>query len=345
MWSEFWKRRTSGRDGVARAVWATVCIAAGVAAALSPAGSLAREPGASDNYFPGSTVDAPVGALPPGITEINYFTYYSGEAVDAHGNKLGYSVSSQAYVSQFWWNPNIKILGANYGAFILQPFANAQVDNRSDPALVKLGTSSEFGAANTLFKPVNLSWNLAPNLYFSTAYGFYAPTGAYQTPVASPTKFTVNTGNNFWTFEPEIGLSYWKPGPNGYNLSAHVLYNVNSENEDTKYRSGDQLFVNLTATKSLGAFNAGIVGFYTKQTTADADYGHHYAPPFINVTSMPERLGAGPTIGGKIGPAVWDFSYMKDVWAISDTKGETLLLHVKFLDIFADGKQPLPPLK
>ena len=70
-----------------------------------------------------------------------------------------------------------------------------------------------------------------------------------------------------------MGLSYFKPGPDGYNLSLHALYNINSENEDTKYRSGDQLFLNWAATKSFGGFNAGFVGYYTKQTTADTETG------------------------------------------------------------------------
>jgi hypothetical protein len=30
-------------------------------------------------------VDLPAGTLPPGFSMTNYFTYYSGSAVDAHG--------------------------------------------------------------------------------------------------------------------------------------------------------------------------------------------------------------------------------------------------------------------
>ena len=347
MWSEFWTRRSSGRDGVVRAVRATICIAAGAAAALSPAASLAREPGTGDTFAPGSTVNLPVGELPPGVSMTNYFTYFAGSVVDAHGNKTGTDISFEAYTLQVFWNPNLKILGANYGAYILQPLVDLQLDNKSNLHLPALGKATDFAAANTLITPVNLSWTLAPHLYFSTGAGFYAPTGDYKSP---SNNLAVYTGANFWTFQPEMGLSYFKPGPDGYNLSLHALYNINSENEDTKYRSGDQLFLNWTATKSFSGFTAGFVGYYTKQTTADTDYGHAYQPPIpglplIDVTSKPERLGLGATVGGKIGPAIWDLSYMKDVHAVSDVKGDTVLLHVRFIDMLADGKQPLPPLK
>jgi hypothetical protein len=36
---------------------------------------------------------------------------------------------------------------------------------------------------------------------------------------------------------------------------------------------------------------------------------------------------------------------MKDVHAVSDTKGDTVLLHIRFIDLLADHKEPLPPLK
>jgi hypothetical protein len=203
------------------------------------------------------------------------------------------------------------------------------------------GKASDFAPANTLIAPIQLSWMLSPGLFFSAGAGVYLPTGDYKSP--SPASLQVYTGANFWTFQPELGLSYVKPGPDGHNLTLHALYNINSENTDTNYRSGDQLFLDATATKSFGGFNAGVVGFYTKQTTADANNGFSYGPNPSAVTSMPERLALGLTIGGRIGPAIWDLSYMKDVYAVSDTKGDTVLLHVNFLDMFA--KQSLPPLK
>ena len=330
------------RGGMSGPVRAGIGLAAVAALALSPAGSWAREPGVGDTFAPGSTVDLPVGSLPPGFSMTNYFTYYSGSAVDAHGNKTGTDISYEAYTAQLFWNPNLKFLGANYAAYILQPFVDLHLDNKSNPALPALGKANDFSAANTLITPLNLSWTLAPNLYLSTGAGVYLPTGDYKSPSGA---LQVYTGANFWTFQPEMGLSYFKPGPDGYNLSLHALYNTNSENADTHYRSGDQAFLNWTATKTFGGITAGFVGYYTKQTTADSDTGHAYAPSFVDVTTMPERLGLGATVGGKIGPAIWDLSWMKDVHAVSDTKGDTVLLHIRFIDMLADRKEPLPPLK
>ena len=67
-----------------------------------PAAS-AREPGAADNFAPGSSVNIPVGSIPPpGISMVNYFTSVWGPEVNAFGNNAGYDVSSIAYVMQVW---------------------------------------------------------------------------------------------------------------------------------------------------------------------------------------------------------------------------------------------------
>jgi hypothetical protein len=89
-----------------------------------PAAS-AREPGAGDNFDPGSSVNIPIGSIPPpGISMINYFPSTWGQEVNASGHNAGYDVSSSAYVMQLWWNPGVKFLGADYGAFVLQPLAD-----------------------------------------------------------------------------------------------------------------------------------------------------------------------------------------------------------------------------
>ncbi len=305
----------------------------------------AREPGAGNNVFAGATAGIPTGTIPPGISLTNYLSDYSGDSVDANGKATGLEVHSQALTMQLWWNPKVKILGADYGASVLQPLVNLRIKNTSNYHGYASGTTESTGIANTLVKPLNLSWNLAPNFFVTAGAGFYAPTGSYKSPLdfmhSGGTKIDANIGNNFWTFEPELSLSYWKPGPDGYNLTLQMLYNTNSENTDTHYTSGDQIFMNFTAVKSFGPIEAGLVGFYTKQLTADKDNGHHYAPPIVDVTTKPERFGLGPMIGGRIGPAFVDLSYMHDFSATSDTEGDTVLGHVKFVDIFG-APRPLP---
>jgi hypothetical protein len=273
------------------------------------------------------------------MSMVNYFTSGWGTEVDASGNKLGYDVSSEAYVMQLWWNPEFKLLGAEYGAFVLQPFADVRIDNRSALSIAKPGTTEQFGAANTVFKPVNLFWDLAPHLYLSVAAGVYPPDGTYTKPINTPSSFTVNIGDNFWTIEPEFGLSYREAGPNGYNVTLHGLYDTNSTNHATGYGSGDQVFFDFAATKTFGPINVGFVSYYTKQVTADRDFNHYYQPAglplgAVNVTSTPERLGLGATIGGEIGPAVVDISYLKDAIAVSDIRGSMVVVHVTLSDLF-----------
>ena len=265
----------------------------------------AREPGAGNNYPPGLLLALPVGANPPpGLHLTTFVNYYFGDAVDAHGDKLGNSVSTVAVAPRLAWVPEWTFLGASYMAFIAKPILSIDLNNTSNAAIAKRGHSTTVGLANTAWSPVNLSWNLRNGWFASVGFVFYSPDGSYTAPVNTPTEYTVNAGNNFWTLEPNLGISYLGEG---YNFTVHVAYDVNTENPTTKYRSGAQLFLDLTATKNFGNWGFGVVSYYAKQVTADVDNGHYFSPALIDVTSKPEVFALGPLISYQAGPALLNF--------------------------------------
>jgi hypothetical protein len=78
-----------------------------------------------------------------------------------------------------------------------------------------------------------LNYKVARDFNVNFRVGVYAPTGNYQVGRLA------NTGKNFWTAEPTLGLMYFGQ-KNGFEASLFTGCDFNSENQDTNYRSGDQ---------------------------------------------------------------------------------------------------------
>jgi hypothetical protein len=230
--------------------------AAGVAAfAFSPAS--AYESG-SWQTKPGSFIGASAGMPPPGIYMFNQvFTYQSNLSGPGVQNALrGARVGVQAFVDVqgFIFVPGWTFLGATYDALIVQPFV---ADSIGQPI-----NAQASGVFNTYFVPVELTWKFGTSGFVTKAgLAFYAPTGTIQG--ASGLN---NQGRPFWTFQPELALSYLA---NGWNLTAFLYEEFNTENSRTRYTTGDIFHADFTATKTFGKWTLGPVGYYVAQVTDD----------------------------------------------------------------------------
>ena len=70
--------------------------------------------------------------------------------------------------------------------------------------------------------------------------------------------------NPYTTYQPELIISYLH---DGWNLSAAMYEEFNTENRDTKYTTGNIFHVDITATKTLGKWTFGPVAYYVAQVT------------------------------------------------------------------------------
>src|SRR3954453_8905962 len=115
-----------------------------------------------------------------------------------------------------------------------------------------------------------LSWNLGNSGFFVKAgLGMCVPTG----PQPGPSGLG-NVGNPWWTFQPELVVSYLK---DGWNLTANLFQEINTANSITGYRSGDVFHAEFTAPKTIGNWTFGPVAYYAGQVTDDkssAFYGN-----------------------------------------------------------------------
>jgi hypothetical protein len=239
--------------------------AAGLAAfAFSPANAYeAGYPGWQTK--PGAFIGSSAGVPPPGIYMFNQeFTYQTnltgpGTTTLGIGNHNG--VQAAVDVQGFLFVPGWTFLGATYDAVIVQPFIMASIGS-------PLGNLPGFanqpsGAHNTYFVPVELSWKLGTSGFaVKTGLGIGAPDGTQTGPTGLG-----NVGNPWWTFQPELILSYLK---DGWNLSAALYDEINTKNTTDGYTTGDIFHADFTATKTIGKWTFGPVAYYVAQVTNDS---------------------------------------------------------------------------
>jgi hypothetical protein len=235
----------------------TLLAAAGTAAlSLSPASA------AEVNWQtkPGVLIGASAGVPPPGIYMIDQVFDYQANltgpgTTSALGGSTHTGVQAAVDVQAFLFVPGWTFLGATYDAVIAQPFVMSSVG-----APVNAQAS---GAHNTYVVPVELSWKLGTSGFVvKTGLGIYTPDGTI-TGVGG----NGNQGSPWWTFQPEILVSYLK---DGWNLTAAVYEEFNTRNSIDQYQTGDILHADFTATKTIGKWTFGPVAYYVGQVSNDS---------------------------------------------------------------------------
>lgn len=234
--------------------------------------SAAHAPAAEIGHYVGGLVNIRDYQLPaaPGVYGALYNYYYqTGRVNDANGNEkdsvtiqpgpgpgltldIDPDVDVYALVPALIWVSDWKLLGATYGALLLPTFSNASVGASLS---IQSGQgidseTSQFGIGDWYFQPIWLGWHLE-HFDFSLAYGFYAPTGKYDTePRTFPVLGTVrvesadNIGLGFWTNQFQ-GAASWYPWANKATALAIALtYEINSEKEDFHVTPGQVLSLN-----------------------------------------------------------------------------------------------------
>jgi hypothetical protein len=279
----------------------------------------AREPGQADSYPPGGTLGSSIAENPPrGFYLVNQANYSDAWVTDARTNaESGPRVRAGTESVKFIWSTPWEILGARELMFIIQPYVNI---NLSDFPELGNHTLQSSNFANTGFEPINLSWNLAGDLYASLNFGFYPPAPNYSKTSS------INIGNNFWTFEPEAAFSFVG---HGRDLTLHLVYTTNTKNPATDYRSGDQIVLEITATQTFRRAEVGLVSYLSDQVTADKNAGKFYASDLQQ--TEPFRFALGPLVGYVLGRYHFQAYFTRDLVARDGgEKGNHLWTNITF---------------
>ena len=310
-------------------------------AALS-GGPLAYEPGVHEATKGGVTIGVPTGALPPPGVYVNFNAFlYQVDVVDERGHKTGIKDNTFSPSAQLLWVPGTKLLGASYGAFIVQPY----VSNAADIPGAAIDIRNETGFHNTFISPINLSWNLGGGLFTSAGFGFYAPTGTVcnANAVLPSTAGTGCPGLDSWTFQPRWAFSYLG---DGWNITANIAYEWNTENQNTGYTSGNLLYGDFTVTKKFGNWELGPVAYFVHQTSRDRDpLGVYALFPTPIGDRKSEQFAIGGLVGYDFGPVKLNVIATEDVYARNTGDGFSVMTNLTFRLWGPDAPPKHTPLK
>lgn len=217
--------------------------------------------------YPNGAEDFMVGAVPPpGNYIINYLlNYHATDFNDGSGNNMipGFKLNVWADVVRWIHITDYTILGGNYGFHVFLPILDVDVTVPGPPS------SHETNIGDVIFSPFIVAWHHSKNLHsVMSLVDIYAPTGSYDK------NRLANTSLNYWTFEPVYAVSYLSD--EGWEGSIKFMYDWNTTNNDTDYKSGQAFHFDYTVGKHFPGWAVGVGGYYYTQTTDDSGSG---APP------------------------------------------------------------------
>jgi hypothetical protein len=244
--------------------------------------------------YPNGAEDFMSGAIPPpGFYFINYFLYYHADDFNnKHGDNIDkdFDLDVIANTFRFIYITKQKILGANWGVHMFVPIMYQDV-TATTPLGVKSDTQT--GLGDIIVDPFILSWHFSKNFHLATGIDIYMPTGRYDVDDLA------NTSRNYWTFEPIVAFTYMTDF--GLEVSSKFMYDINTNNPDTDYRSGQEFHFDYAVGYKVSDWTVGAAGYYYKQFTNDKINGETVKFP------DPNPLGFEDGFKGQVfavGPAV-----------------------------------------
>jgi len=311
--------------------------------------------------------------LPSLITHGPIFDYnFNGGPVPTHVGpvKNGEGISNEKLIAVvdapiLLWVPGCKFLGADYGVAIAEPFdytnLNVQVGGHpfgGQPFGGVLGDTNTFvggaqmGASNTVLVPYILSWKLPCDWRIKTAFSVVVPDATTSTGnrIRSTDAVTgqafsnranqdggiyAESGQDFWSFTPEIGISYLHAG---WNFSADFFFSFSTKNNDTNYQSGDIFAADYTITYTCGKWTFGLGAYEQNQLNSDSFVqpfgatgayglpgdGLYHSQPGTKLTAY----GIGPILGYNFGPCSLMFVYNVPLDSDNLANGESILVRL-----------------
>lgn len=261
---------------------------------IAIAGAKAAEFGAGLAQMAGVTLGSgSAGTPPPGIYMFNQFLTYQAKVVGPNIQD-GPKVQVATAATGFLFVPGWSFLGASYSAVVVAPVSQISAGGPVN--------SQRAGIGNTLIVPIELSWRLGDSGFFiKTGFGVYVPTGTISGPSGLD-----SIGLPWWQLQPGLVISYLK---DGWNFTANMYAAIPTKNMYTGYQTGTLIDVELSATKTIGKWRMGAIGYYMAQITDDKSSAYYGYAVSGNRYS---KFAAGALIGYNFGPATLNFWALKE---------------------------------
>jgi len=206
----------------------------------------------------------------PGFTYINQLLFYSRDhARDDDGNALPVTGDNDVLMdlNTLAWTSNWSLPGGT----TFSASATIPVARNSLTSDLAGDISGGGGLADSYFLPLIFGWN-RDRFAMRAMYGFLAPTGHFQ-PGGND-----NVGSGYWTHTLSSGQTWYLTDDRRFVLSAFEVYEFHTTQEGTGTRPGQTINLDFsvmgTFANSPGlSFQAGIVGYVQRQTTAKSGPG------------------------------------------------------------------------
>ena len=173
----------------------------------------------------------------PGFYAALFYLHYGTDTIkNADGETLRLaqddpsSIGLGAVAPMFWYVSKAKVLGANYGAMVVLPFANASIEA---PAF-QLGRTVDTGAADMLIRPLDLGWH-TKRADIAAGLQLYLPTGRYEQGADD------NLGKGMWTYEPFVGATVFFDEKKTFSLATTAYWEFHGSKEDSDVKVGQIL--------------------------------------------------------------------------------------------------------
>jgi hypothetical protein len=252
---------------------ARALIAAAAALLAGPWAAQAGEGGVS-HVMPGANatmVDLPPTA--PGWFFKPMYINYRGDITAKLPTAVGIVANAEATTNTIalggGYGFEQKVLGAHYGVAAFVPYSWVDISAETAAIGGKRIQNSVSGIGDVTIVPVLMAWK-SGDVQYDFLLPIYAPTGSYKVGRLG------NTGLNYWTFDPIVGVSY-NNAKSGFNAAAHLGYAINTENGDTQYKSGNVLHLDASVQQIFplgsGLANIGAEAWYFDQVTCDSGAG------------------------------------------------------------------------
>ena len=207
-------------------------------------------------------------------------------------------IASFAYVPDF----RIPYLDASVGIAAYEFAAVAHSGVTSRLGVPQASGETVGGLGDVTVVPVFFGFDVPKtDFHFILApFDFTAPTGRYS--ATSPA--SNNLGLNYWSYRPALEFTYLNQ--TGQEFDLNISASFNSQNQATRYKSGDEFYLGYAFQQYLSPMLAfGIGGYWYKQTSSDTQNGQTVDTNTSLATF--DLTGAGPGDKGEtfaIGPIV-----------------------------------------
>lgn len=238
-----------------------------------------------------SGVQTVIPAILPAAGETAYYSYnlyyHADSFKDGKGNDsipgFDLSVIADAGRVVHTWKMKLGPLNMSSAAVLAGNFVEVELDAAPGVHL----KDSTFGLNFLYLTPLYLTFN-TPKLHLEFGPSLFIPVGHFNArDLANPTV-------NYYAFQQELSFTYFPTKT--LEFSSLAVIDINAENPDTDYHSGDFFSVdwgiNWAPFASISNLFFGVGGYYVNQFTDDEINGVKVAPDGFRL----KRIALGPQL-------------------------------------------------